>query len=266
MVQAVLLLLKSRFIRLARSQTARLLLLEFTVVLAGVLAAQVAQDWFQGRAERARAGEQRSGVVAALHNSAELGDIRMRMYVCMQDRIERVRDLLAGQEGSDSFVASLTVPEQMILDDAGWESARPLLTKYFGTNDAMVFSAIQFLIDQMDTAQDIELAAWQRLTLLRRENGPLTPGLRAELQIALADAHRANRLLYEAGQVVHTRSRALKVPTHAATLAGFAKSGKLCATMIAHPPDRHSAAAAKGRLADGTPLHPRLRAAMQPRR
>ncbi len=262
----MLLLLKSRFVRLARSRTARLLLFEFTVVLAGVLAAQLLQDWFQGRAERARAAEQRAGVVAALHNSAELGDIRVRTYVCMQDRIERVRDLLSGQKGSDAFVASLTVPEQMILDDAGWESARPLLTKYFGTNDTMVFSSIQFLIDQMDAAQDVELAAWQRLALLRPENGPVTPGLRAELQIALADAHRANRVLYEAGQVVHKRSRALKVPIHDATLKAFATSAKLCAAMVAHPPERHAAAAAKGRLADGTPLHPRLRAPTRPQR
>lgn len=259
----MLLLLKSRFIRLARSQTARLLLLEFTVVLAGVLAAQVLQDWFAGRAERARAREQRAGVVAALHNSAELGDIRGRMYVCMLDRIERARDALSQPKGSNSFAATLTVPEQMILDDAGWESARPLLTKYFGTNDAMVFSSIQFLIDQMDAAQDTELAAWQRLTLLRPKNGPLTPGLTAELQIALADAERANRLLYEAGGVVHTRSRALKVPIHTATLADFSKSGKLCAAMVAYPSERHAAAAANGTLADGTALHPRLIAAMQ---
>lgn len=265
MVGAVLLLLKSRFIRLARSQTVRLLLLEFTVVLAGVLAAQVLQDWFAGRAERARAAEQRAGVVAALHNSAELGDIRVRMYVCMRDRIERARDLLSGPNGSDAFAAALTVPEQMILDDAGWESARPLLTKYFGTNDAMVFSAIQFLNDQMDVAQDTEFAAWQRLTLLRPENGPVTPGLRAQLQVALADAQRANRLLYEAGQVVYRRSRELEIPTHAATLTAFSKSGKLCAAMIAYPPERHTAAAAKGRLADGTPLHPRLRATAQTR-
>jgi hypothetical protein len=264
MVQAVLLLLKSRFIRLARSQTARLLLLEFAVVLAGVLAAQVLQDWFQGRAERARAAEQRAGVVAALHNSVELGDIRVRTYVCMRDRVERVRDVLSGQNGSDSFADELTVPEQMILDDAGWESARPLLTRYFGTKETMVFSSIQFLIDQMDAAQDTELAAWQRLTLVRRENGPLTPGLRGELQVALADAQRANRVLYEAGQVVYTRGRELKVPTHDATLAAFSRSGKLCAAMVAHPPERHAAAAAKGRLADGTPLHPRLRAMMQP--
>jgi hypothetical protein len=259
----VLLLLKSRFIRFARSQTVRLLLLEFVVVLAGVLAAQVLQDWFAGRAERARAAEQRAGVVAALHNSAELGDIRVRMYACMRDKIERARDLLSEANGSDAFAAALTVPEQMILDDAGWESARPLLTKYFGTNDAMVFSSIQFLIDQMDAAQDTELAAWQRLTLLRPENGPVTPGLRAELQVALADAERANRLLYEAGKVVYTRSRALEVPTHDATLAGFARSGKLCAAMVAHRPERHAAAAANGRLADGTPLHPRLRATTQ---
>jgi hypothetical protein len=263
MVGAVLLLLKSRFIRLARSQTVRLLLLEFIVVLAGVLAAQVLQDWFAGRAERARATEQRAGVVAALHNSAELGDIRVRMYVCMRDRIERARDVLSGADGGGAFVAALTVPEQMILDDAGWESARPLLTKYFGTGDAMVFSSIQFLIDQMDAAQDTELAAWQRLTLLRRENGPVTPRLKAELQVALADAERVNRLLYEAGQVVYTRSRALEVPTHAATLADFSKSSKLCAAMVAYPAESHAAAAAKGRLADGTPLHPRLRAMTQ---
>lgn len=264
MVEAVLLLLKSRFIRLARSQTARLLLFEFTVVLAGVLAAQVLQDWFEGRAERVRAAEQRAGVVAALHNSAELGDIRVRMYICIRDQIEHVRDVLSGREGGGSFAEELTVPEQMILDDAGWESARPLLTKYFGTDDAMVFSSFQFLIDQMEAAQDIELAAWQRLTLLRPENGPLTPGLRAELQVALADAHRANRLLYEGGRAVHARARMLKVPAHAATLAGFSKSTKLCARMVAHPQERHVAAAAKGQLADGTPLHPRLRAMMQP--
>jgi hypothetical protein len=259
----VLLILKSRFIRLVRSQTARLLLLEFAVVLAGVLAAQVLQDWFASRAERARAAEQRSGVIAALHNSAELGDIRLRMYVCMLDRIERTRDLLSGSDGSDAFAASLSVPEQMILDDAGWESARPLLTKYFGTDDAMVFSSMQFLIDQMDAAQDTELAAWQRLTLLRPENGPVTPELRAQLQVALADAARANRLLYEAGRAVYGRSRLLEVPTHDATVAGFSTSSKLCAAMVAYPPERHAAAAAKGQLADGTAVHPRLRTMMK---
>lgn len=265
MVRAMLPVYKSRFDRLTSSKTVRLLLLEFTVVLAGVLAAQLLQDVFAGRAERARAAEQRAGVIAALHNSAELGDIRVRMYACMLDRIERVRDVLGGPNGDQAFAASLTVPEQMILDDAGWESARPLLTKYFGTVDAMKFSSVQYLIHQMDAAQDTELAAWQRLTLLRPENGPVTPGLRAELQVALADAARANRLLKEAGGVVYARGRDLNVPMHANTLAGFSGSGKLCAAMVAYPAERHAAAAAKGQLADGTPLHPRLQAAMQSR-
>lgn len=265
MVYAMLFTLKSRAVDVTRSKTARLLLLEFTVVLTGVLAAQVLQDWFAGRAERARATEQRAGVVAALHNSAELGDIRVRMYACMRDRIERVRDVLSGQNGSDAFVPTLTVPEQMILDDTGWESARPMLTKYFGTDDAMMFSSIQYLINQMDAAQDTELAAWQRLTLLRRENGPVSPRLRAELQIVLADAARTNRLLYEAGKAVYGRSRALNVPTHARTLAGFSTSNKLCANMVTYPADQHAAAAAKGQLADGTPLHPRLQATIQKR-
>lgn len=263
MVLLMLFALKSQVLHLTRSKTARLLLLEFAVVLAGVLAAQMLQDWFEGRAERARATEQRAGVIAALHNSAELGDIRVRMYACMRDRIERVRDLLSETNGSEQFAVELTVPEQMILDDTGWESARALLTKYFGTNDAMMFSSIQFLISQMDTAQDTELAAWQRLTLLRRENGPVSARLKAELQIALADAARANRLLYGAGQVVYGRSRALAVPTHATTLAGFSKSEKLCANMVSYAPDRHAAAAANGQLADGTSLHPRLQSMIQ---
>lgn len=265
MVRDMLFVFKSHVLNITRSKTTRLLLLEFTVVLAGVLAAQVLQDWFAGRAERARATEQRAGVVAALHNSAELGDIRVRMYACMRDRIERARDLLSGPNGSEAFAATLTVPEQMILDDSGWESARAMLTKYFGTDDAMMFSSIQYLINQMDAAQDTELAAWQRLTLLRRENGPVSPRLRAELQIALADAARTNRLLYEAGQAVYARSRALKVPTHARTLAGFSTSDKLCANMVTYPANQHAAAAAKGQLADGTPLHPRLQATTQNR-
>ena len=119
MVRAMLPVYKSRFDRLTSSKTLRLLLLEFTVVFAGVFVAQLLQDVFAGRAERARAAEQRAGVIAALHNSAELGDIRVRMYACMLDRIERVRDVLGGPNGDQAFAASLTVPEQMILDDAG---------------------------------------------------------------------------------------------------------------------------------------------------
>ncbi|MFA9201624.1 MAG: hypothetical protein ACEQR8_10675 [Cypionkella sp.] len=252
------------FKRLRRMRAARLLLLEFVVVLAGVLAAQLLQDWFANRAERARAGEARTGIVNALHNTAELADIRMRMNLCMLDRIERARDVLAGRGGQDAFLLELRVPEQQILDDPGFEAARPLLAKHFGPRDAMIFSSIQYLQDQMNAAQDTELAAWQRLALLRPDNGPLDPALRAELQLALADAARANRLLAEAGSVVFGHAEELKVPRHARTLELFAQSPKLCAAMVGYPRDRHGEAAKAGRLPDGNPLHPRLQTLLAP--
>ena len=254
----MLLVMKNAWGKLHGSQTVKLLVLEFFVVLAGVLAAQVLQGWFADREERARARIMASGIGAALHNSAELALIRQRMSVCMRDRIELVRDALAAPAIDQSQLDWVRVPEQNILDDPGFDSARPLLTKVFGPEPMMHFNIVAFAFDNLYAAQDDELAAWQRLALLNPANGPVDERLRAELKLALAEAQRANRLMSEVAGIMRGQTEQLGTPVHDRTMKSFASSPKLCASMVGYTPAQHAGALKRGALPDGTPIHPRV--------
>lgn len=256
--------IKSRWSRLTRSQTVRLLFLEFIVVLAGVLIAQLLQGWFEDRAERNRAQSQINGIATSLHNSAELAVMRQRMNLCIRDRIERVRDALASPTIDQSALEWVRVPEQNIMDDPGIDAARPLITKVYGPEQMVRFSLIEFAFDNLYAGQSDELAAWQTLSLLNPANGRVEPGLRPQLQLALAEAQRANRLMFEVSGIMKAQSEALTTPIHENTIDGFASSPKLCASMVGYTEDQHSDALEKGALPDGTPIHPRVLERRQP--
>lgn len=254
----MLLVLKNGWHRLRRSQTVKLLTLEFVVVLAGVLGAQLLQGWFAEREERARAETSVRGIGMALHNSAELAQIRRAMALCMRNRIEQVRDALATTPIDQAGLDWVRVPEQNILDDPGIDAARPLITKIYGPEAMASFSLVEYAFDNLYAAQDDELAAWSTLSLLNPENGPVSPELRGELQAALAEAQRTNRLMFEVSGVMIRYTSELETPVHQNTIDGFAQSYKLCADMAGFTIEDHSAAAERGELPDGTPLHPRL--------
>ncbi|MWV27321.1 hypothetical protein [Aurantiacibacter rhizosphaerae] len=249
--------IKSAFRRLSKSHTAKLLVLEFIVVLSGVLAAQLLQGWFAEREERARAQNQIEGIATALHNSAELAVMRQRMNLCMIDRIETLRDALAAPQIDQDSLTWVRVPEQNLLDDPGIEAARPLITKAFGPETMIPFNLVEFVYENMYIAQDAELAAWSKLSLLNPENGPVGPDLRGEMQLALAEARKSNRLMIEVSGMMRNYSRQLGTPVHEHTIEGFATSPKLCAAMVAYSDDEHAAAAERGELPDGTQVHPR---------
>ena len=228
------------------SQTIRLLFLEFIVVLAGVLAAQLLQGWLADRAERDRARTQVQGIAMSLHNSAELALIRQRMTVCMMDRLERITEVLAQDEIDQSALGWVRVPEQNIMDDPGIEAARPLITKVFGPEIMMNFSLIEFAFDKLYEGQDIELAAWDRLSILNPDNGRVGEGARGELQLALADARMANRQMLEVSGLMRQQAENLGTPFHENTINSFATSPKLCANMVAYSDDEHSEALERG--------------------
>lgn len=251
--------------KLSGSQTVRLLVLEFIVVLAGVFTAQLLQSWFADREERARAQVMAQGIGAALHNSAELAVMRQRMALCLNDRIEWVRDALAQPAIDQSSLGWVRVPEQNILDNPGFDAARPLLTKVYGPEAMMQFNIVGFAFDMLYAAQDDELAAWQRLALLNPENGPVSDALRTGLQLALAEAQRANRLMSEVSGIMRAQTERLGTPIHQRTIASFAQSPKLCANMVGYTGAQHEAALKQGRLPNGTALHPRIIAAARPR-
>ncbi len=249
--------LKSRLSRLTRSQTLKILIAEFIVVLAGVLVAQLLQGWLGDRAERARAETEVRGIAASLHNSAELAVIRQRMAVCMLDKLERVNDALSQDRIDQSGLEWVRVPEQNIMDDPGIAAARPLITKIYGADQMMRFSLIEFAFDKLYEGQDRELAAWDRLAILNPDNGPMPETLRGELRLALADARQANRLMSEVSSIMRAQSEALGTPVHDNTLKNFAASPKLCADMVSFSDEEHSAALQEGELPDGSPVHPR---------
>lgn len=249
--------IKSRWSRLTHSQTVRLLFLEFLVVLAGVLAAQLLSGWFADREERARAQNQIEGIATALHNSAELAVIRQRMDLCMIDRIERLRDVLAAGEIDQEGLEWVRVPEQSLLDDPGIAAARPLITKAYGPEAMIGFNLVEFAQRNLYTGQDEELAAWETLSLLHPENGPVAGDLRGELQLALADARRANRLMAEVSGLMRNTTEQMGTPVHDHTIEGFARSPKLCANMVAYTGEQHAAARSRGELPDGSAVHPR---------
>ena len=256
--------LKARFKQIYRQDTARLLFFEFVVVLAGVLVAQLLQGWFEDRQERSRAQSQISGIATSLHNSAELALIRRRMNICMRDRIERVRDALAQPTPDQSDLAWVRVPEQNVMDDPGIDAARPLITKVYGPDQMVQFNLIEFAFDTLYAGQNDELAAWQTLALLHPANGRVDPALRPQLQLALADAQRANRLMFEVSGIMRRQSGALQTPIHDNTIASFAQSPKLCAGVVAFTDEQHDTALEQGKLPDGTPIHPRVLQQQQP--
>ena len=254
----MLLLFKRGWRRLRTSQTLKVLTLEFIVVLAGVLCAQMLQGWFADREERNRAEVAVRGIGVALHNSAELAQMRLAMNLCMRDRIERVRDALASTPIDQSALDWVRVPEQNILDDPGIAASRPLITKVYGPEAMASFSLIEFAFDNLYVGQNDELAAWSTLALLNPQNGPISPELRGELQSALAQAQRANRLMAEVSGLMDNYTASMNTPRHEATIASFGKSYKLCAGMVGFSNEDHQAAAARGELPDGTALHPRV--------
>ncbi len=249
--------LKNSWKRLSKSQTVKLLFLEFIVVVAGVLVAQLLQSWLADREERARAMTQAQGIAMSLHNSAELAVIRQRMGPCMLDRLERVTDALATETIDQSSLGWVRVPEQNIMDNPGIDAARPLITKVFGAEQMMTFSLIEFAFDKLYEGQDAELAAWDRLSILNPANGPVSESVRGDLQLALADARQANRLMWEVSGIMRAQSGAMGTPVHDNTISQFASSPKLCAQMAGYSEAEHAAALEQGELPDGTAIHPR---------
>lgn len=249
--------LKSRMRRLAVIQTTKLLFLEFVVVVMGVLVAQLLQEWFADREERARANTQVQGIAASLHNSAELALIRQRMGPCMLDRLERIGEALAQDNIDQSSLGWVRVPEQNIMDNPGISAARPLITKVFGAEPMMNFSLIEFAFDKLYEGQDKELAAWDRLAVLNPANGTVRESMRADLQLALADARQANRLMWEVSGIMRKQSEALGTPVHQNTIKGFAGSPKLCANMAGFSQKQHADSLKQGKLPDGMAIHPK---------
>ncbi|MBH5323367.1 hypothetical protein [Aurantiacibacter sediminis] len=254
----MLLALKNAFSRLGASQTLRLLVLEFVVILGGVLAAQLLQDRFARNAEREAAEAQFESIAAALHNSAELAIIRPRMNLCMRDAIERVRDVLAVPGADRSELGWLETPEQMVLDETGIDAARPLLARHLEGDWMMRLSSAEYMNAYMRQGQDDELEAWSTLKLLRPENGPIDEATRGVLLRALGEAERANRLLVEVSGVMASRASELDTPTHDTTINGMAYSPKLCMAMVGYEDEAHGEAAQRGELPDGRPIHPRV--------
>ena len=249
--------LKSGMKRVGLMQTARLLFLEFLVVVMGVLVARLLQEWFADRDARARAKIQVEGIAGALHNSAELAVMRQRMGPCILDGLERVGDALAQDRIDQSALGWVRVPEQHIMDDPGIDAARPIITKVFGPEKMMHFSLIEFAYDKLYQGQDRELAAWDRLSLLNPANGPVRKSVRGDLQLALADARQANRLMWEVSGIMRTQSKGLGTPVHEQTIRSFAGSPKLCAKMVGFTPEQHAEALQRGELPDGTAIHPK---------
>ena len=248
--------LKSQMNRLASMHTAKMLFLEFIVVVMGVLVAQLLQEWFADREEHARAQIQVEGIARALHNSAELAVMRQRMGPCMLDGLERVGEALAQDRIDQSALGWVRVPEQNIMDNPGIDAARPLVTKVFGPEKMMHFSLIEFAFDKLYEGQDKELAAWDRLSLLNPANGPVREGARGDLQLALADARQANRLMWEVSGIMRAQSKGLGTPVHEQTIQSFASSPKLCANMVAYTQEQHAEALKRGELPDGKAIHP----------
>lgn len=250
--------IKHAWKRLTASQTLKLLVLEFLVVLAGVLCAQLLQGWFADREERARAETTIVGIGTSLHNSAELAQVRGLMHVCLRDRIETLRDALAEPVIDQSQLAWVRPTEQTIQDNPGIDAARPLITKVYGAEQMMRFSLIEFAFDQLYAGQTDELAAWQTLSLVNPANGPVPAELRGDLQLALAEAQRSERLMYEVSGIMAANSQALGTPVHENTVWQFSQSPKLCASMAGYSQEEHREALARGELPDGSPIHPRV--------
>ncbi len=251
--------LKAKSQGLVRMKLWRILLFEFVVVLAGVLAAQFLANWYQERKDRERAAEVRKQLVESMHDAREVGEMRALMAVCLRDRLIDVRYFGEKDAPANHPVTFQPLPT-IGLGSIGLDAeSRQIIRKYYGIGDLMGLQQIETATIRANALILAEDEAWTTLTLLAKKKDNPKYEVPVEARIALAKASRVQSQMYAQFGSLVSRTMAIAAPSHDGTISNLAEENGACASMLRYSLLDHAAAYKKGQLPDGTPISEQMR-------
>lgn len=246
--------IKHKSIEFARLKLWRVLLFEFIVVLAGVLAAQFLANWFADRNERARAADVRKQLVESMHEARELGEMRTLMAVCLLDRLNDIYEY-GKRDAPKTHPVSFIPPPAIALGSIGLDAeSRQMIRKYYGIDDLMAFQQVETAIADANSLIEKEDEAWITLSLLAKRKKNPSYEVPVEVQIAINEARRVQQRIYGHFQILISRTIMLGAPSHGGTIKTKAVEPGSCSGMLNYSLDDHAKAYAKDQLPDGTPI------------
>ncbi len=250
--------IKAKSQGLIRMKMWRLLVFEFVVVLAGVLAAQFLANWFEERKESARAAEVRKQLVESMHDARELGEMRALMTVCLRDRLFDIR-YYGEKDAPKNHPVTFTPPPAIALGSIGLDAeSRQIIRKHYGIGDLMALQAVETAGIRANALILAEDEAWTTLILLNKKKDNPKYEVPVEARIALAKASRAQGQIYDQFGALVSRTIAMGAPSHSDTILAKSQEGGACANMIRYSLLDHAAAYKKGELPDGTPINEQM--------
>ena len=169
-----------------------LFLFEFVVVVLGVLAAQLLQDWFAARAEERRGREAVAAFEREAQQFATTSAFRVRTHECEAGRLrELVRLARSGSAATSEQRAMPMMPMPLI---TRWEEGtRTAVQRHADPELIQRYDGLLILATMMSERQRRLEDQWADFRLLDVESGPLQPEHRPTLTLAGA---RAMGLLY----------------------------------------------------------------------
>lgn len=164
---------------------------EFAVVVLGVLAAQLLQDWFAQRNEARRAKEAMTSFTQELGSFRAMAEYRIRADECETDRILRLGRLASS--GSKAAPADLQPPIMPMPTFTLWsEDTISAVTRHSDSAYLKTYDATTLLARMISERQRRLEDQWADFRLLSPDAGPLTAEAR---MIVATAAARANGLL-----------------------------------------------------------------------
>jgi hypothetical protein len=251
--------IKAKSQGLVRMKLWRILLFEFVVVLAGVLAAQFLANWYQERKDRDRAAEVRKQLVESMHDAREVGEMRALMAVCLTDRLIDVKNY-GEKDAPKNHPVTFQPPPTIGLGTIGLDAeSRQMIRKYYGIGDLMALQQIETAGIRANKLIEIEDEAWTILALTHKKKDNPKYEIPVEARIAMAKASRAQGQIYQQFGPLVSRTIAMGAPSHDGTISSLSDENGACAAMLKYSLLDHAAAYKKGELPDGTPISEKVR-------
>lgn len=147
---------------------AALFVFEFVVVLFGVLAAQLLQDWFSARGDVRRAREAVAALDEETKRFATVAEYRLRAHKCETDRLERLTAVIrSGEAASEAERATPIMPMPIVTE---WsDSTRALVARHGSSRTLNRYDALRLLAHMISERQRQLENQWADFRLLAPE-------------------------------------------------------------------------------------------------
>jgi hypothetical protein len=183
---------EARPIRGRGRRLSSLFLFEFVVVVLGVLAAQLLQDWFGRRAEERRANEAVAAFEQEAQQLATTSAFRVRTHECEANRLQQL--IRVARAGASATLEQRAMPLMPMPVITPWEEGtRSAVRRHAAPEVLQRFDALRVLATMMGERQRRLEDQWADFRLLDPAAGPVAPESRAALALAGA---RSMGLLY----------------------------------------------------------------------